>query len=125
SIMKNSILHFFIVLRLPILIWVQCILGVSGLFGSVKSDSIFVYCGTGDHFWDYKKEPLDSKAAIISMLEWTSATYNAKRIYWRGGQEELMTQTFKFGKESVQHYDYYKWVGERYKENALNKTLIE
>ncbi|WP_448105385.1 HEAT repeat domain-containing protein [Pedobacter panaciterrae] len=85
---------------------------------------LYVFCGTGDHLFSYDKEPVNSSASLESMVGWMSETYNVKRIYWRGGQEELMYRHFKFGKASVPQYDYNNWAKNLYQNNNLNGSLI-
>lgn len=67
---------------------------------------IYVYCSTGDQLWAREKEPVDSPAAVRAMLEWMSQTYDVKRMYWRGGIEELWDRNMKFGKETPLQYDW-------------------
>ncbi|MDB6094993.1 MAG: lyase domain protein repeat-containing protein [Verrucomicrobia bacterium] len=63
------------------------------------------YCGAGDHWWTAEREPVDSPATIRAMFEWMSKTYQIGTMYWRGGQQELWHEYYRFGQEAPLTYD--------------------
>jgi hypothetical protein len=66
---------------------------------------VYVYCSYGDHLVSPKKEPVDSPAAVEAMIEWMARSYGMRRMYWRGGGEELWDHSMQFGKETPFVYD--------------------
>lgn len=124
-IIKISRLSFF---PRHIFVCVLIVLNVILSYGSVRNDSIpiklYAFCGTGDHLWSTNKEPVDSKATIEAMIEWMSETYDIKRLYWRGGQEDIWLKNFKFGRASVQNYDYKQYSERIYKQDSISSVAI-
>jgi len=86
---------------------------------------VHVFCGTGDNLWVYDKEPVDSPEAIDAMFDWMTQTYQMKRMYWRGGQEDLWHKYFRFGKETVMNYDYgQNWARYVYNDLEISKVAV-
>lgn len=116
----------FFLRHIVVCVWI--VLNVTLSYGSLRIDSIptklYAFCGTGDHLWSTDKEPIDSKATVEAMIEWMSETYDIKRLYWRGGQEDIWLKNFKFGSESVQHYDYKQYSERVYGQDSISSVAI-
>ncbi len=86
---------------------------------------VYVFCGTGDNLWVYDKEPVDSRETIDAMFDWMSQTYQMKRMYWRGGQEDMWQRHFHMGKETVMNYDYdMNWAHHVYRELGVSSAAV-
>ncbi len=86
---------------------------------------VHVFCGTGDNLWVYDKEPVDSPEVIDAMFGWMTQTYQMKRMYWRGGQEDMWQKHFRMGKETVMDYDYgSEWAHHVYRKLEVSKAAV-
>ena len=85
---------------------------------------LYVFCGTGDHLWNPKVEPVDSPASIDAMFDWMADTYGINRMYWRGGQSGMWSHGFKSGRFHFITYDWSRWKSHLYNGVGINKAAI-
>lgn len=86
---------------------------------------IHVYCSTGDHLWVAAREPVDSPAAVTAMVEWMAETYGVRRLYWRGGGEEIWSRYYRFGADTPYQYDgATNWERSLFREQRLNEATV-
>ncbi len=102
NVTKNTI-YFWVLCSLIIPFSLQGKVSVkdSADINGVLKYPVHVFCGTGDNLWTYDKEPVDSPEAVDAMFDWMSQTYKVKRMYWRGGQEDMWRHHFQMGERSV------------------------
>jgi HEAT repeat protein len=87
-------------------------------------DSLYAFCGTGDHLWVRDREPVDSPATIEAMFQWMAATYGIRRLYWRGGQTMIWDKHYKVGKEAPPQYDWAAWKHHLYNRLKINQAAV-
>ncbi|MBD3293690.1 MAG: hypothetical protein GF393_12255 [Armatimonadia bacterium] len=84
-----------------------------------------VYCSTGDHLWVAEREPVDSPASIEAMVEWMSATYDVRRLYWRGGGSEIWDRHYQIGPDRPKQYDWaVNWKRLLFREEGINRVAL-
>jgi hypothetical protein len=88
------------------------------------STAPFVFCGTGDHLWSHKVEPVDSPATLAALCEWLTETYQVKRLYWRGGQDDIWHRDFRRVSHDPAIYDWVQWEKFLYDELELNAAAV-
>ena len=85
---------------------------------------LYVYCGTGDHLWPWDREPVDSAATIDAMFDWMARTYGVRRMYWRGGQQEIWAEEYQVSPVAPQSYDWWQWCTYLIKQVGINDIAV-
>lgn len=83
-----------------------------------------VFCGTGDNLWNHKVEPVDSPATLTALCQWITGTHQARRLYWRGGQDDLWHRDFRRVAHDPLITDWVEWERHLYEERKLNHVAV-
>jgi HEAT repeat protein len=68
---------------------------------------VYAYVTCGDNQWNLDSLPVDSPATVKAIFEFLAKTFQMKRVYWRGEQDRLWLQNYKFRPESPLYYDWW------------------
>lgn len=68
---------------------------------------LYAFVSTADHLWLGEAFPLDSPATIEAFFDWLQG-YGVKRVYWRGGQDQLWLKHYHFRPETPLFYSFWK-----------------
>ncbi|MBI3921085.1 MAG: hypothetical protein HY318_06685, partial [Armatimonadetes bacterium] len=72
---------------------------------------LYAYSSAGDNQWVSDWPPIDSAATVRALFEWYAKTYNVKRMYWRGEQDRMWLQHYRFRREIPLYYEFWtEWL---------------
>ncbi|MBI2301390.1 MAG: HEAT repeat domain-containing protein [Armatimonadetes bacterium] len=76
-----------------------------GLPGAAEPP-LYVYASVGDNQWLCDWPPIDSPATVDALFDWLSRTYRAKRVYWRGEQDCMWLESYRFRPENPRYHEF-------------------
>lgn len=84
-----------------------------------------IYVSTGDNHFLGSSLPIDSPASIAATFDFFKNVHHARRVYWRGLEEDCWLGTMDARPENPRYYSLWQWMQQLYTDVDPDQLAVE
>jgi hypothetical protein len=113
------------ILNRPTLTWIGVAAGLlAGATSAGEPPLLHCYISAGDNYWLGQSLPMDSPASIEASFDLLHRL-RVKRVYWRGLEAATWVEGHRERPESVQYFEFWKWLRWLYENVEPDRVAVE